>query len=290
MKKKCKQCGKEIKNYKVFCSVECYYEYSKDPTHNSFYGKTHSQETKNKLSQLAKERCSNGPPPFYGRHHTEENKQQKSKYYKESGMFLGEKNPFYGRHHDENTKEIIKEKNKIYRENNKEIILQRYLKRLSLTKEKIEMIFYEYRDGNINLIALGNKYDVDNRVLKRYFILFNICSEEELKKLTRQKKIAKSISYPESVLYKLLCDKYGEENVQTQYELGPYYYDFLLFELILIEYDGFHWHKEMENNDIEKNKLAKEKGIRLYRIEEPNRGGVNFEEHLVGIDGYLYGI
>lgn len=43
--------------------------------------------------------------PFYGKHHTNKTKQIISKKLK--GMFAGEKHPFYGKHHTEQTKEKI---------------------------------------------------------------------------------------------------------------------------------------------------------------------------------------
>lgn len=42
---------------------------------NPFYGKTHSEETKKILSELAKQRTGE-KNPFYGKHHTEETKRK----------------------------------------------------------------------------------------------------------------------------------------------------------------------------------------------------------------------
>ena len=47
--------------------------------------------------------------PFFGKHHTEEAKQQMSEAHKE--LYIGENNPMYGRHHTDETKEKIKQKN-----------------------------------------------------------------------------------------------------------------------------------------------------------------------------------
>lgn len=43
---------------------------------NPFYGKHHSEETKNKLSEAAKLRCQGENNPFYGKCHSEETKQK----------------------------------------------------------------------------------------------------------------------------------------------------------------------------------------------------------------------
>ena len=46
---------------------------------NPFYGKHHSEETKNKLSESAKLRYTDKKNPFYNKHHSEETKQKISK-------------------------------------------------------------------------------------------------------------------------------------------------------------------------------------------------------------------
>lgn len=46
-------------------------------------------------------------------------------------------------------------------------------------------------------------------------------------------------------------------------------FDIFIPELnFAIEYDGFHWHKDKDSNDFDKNKLAKENHITLFRIRE----------------------
>ena len=46
--------------------------------------------------------------PFYGKHHTEESKQKISESRK--GQCSGEKHPFYGKHHSDESKQAISEK------------------------------------------------------------------------------------------------------------------------------------------------------------------------------------
>ena len=67
-------------------------------------GKTSSEETKKKLSQM----FSGGNAPRYGKHHTDEAKKKMSDSRKGKGT--GKDNPFYGRHHSDETKKVISEK------------------------------------------------------------------------------------------------------------------------------------------------------------------------------------
>lgn len=49
--------------------------------------------------------------PFYGKHHSEEYIQKMSEAHK--GKYLGKDNPFYGKTHSEEVKKRIGEKNKV---------------------------------------------------------------------------------------------------------------------------------------------------------------------------------
>lgn len=62
-------------------------------------GKQHTEEFKLYLS----EKYTGEGNPFYGKHHTEETKEK---------YFIGENNPMYGKHHTEETRRIISEANK----------------------------------------------------------------------------------------------------------------------------------------------------------------------------------
>lgn len=72
---------------------------------NPNYGKPRSNETKQKLSELRKGKFTGENNPFYGKKHTEEVKQKMSKERK--GKFIGESNPFYGKKHTEESKKKI---------------------------------------------------------------------------------------------------------------------------------------------------------------------------------------
>ena len=69
-------------------------------------GATHTEETKQLLSELAKERCSKPEDnPFYGKRHTEESKRQMSVAHKNIPK---EKHGRYGKSVSQNTIEAIR--------------------------------------------------------------------------------------------------------------------------------------------------------------------------------------
>jgi group I intron endonuclease len=80
-------------------------KYGKFGEKNGMYGKTHTEETRQKISKINKGReC-----PNKGKKASEETKQKLSKIRK--NKYTGENNPFYGKHHSEETKQKIREKN-----------------------------------------------------------------------------------------------------------------------------------------------------------------------------------
>jgi hypothetical protein len=117
----CPVCGKETffmnlrGGYCKFCSREC----AKSGENNPFYGKHHSEETKNKLSNAL--RGENHPN--YGKHRLEETKKkisntEKGKHCSEetkkkmSDAKKGENHPNYGKHRSEETKKKLSDANK----------------------------------------------------------------------------------------------------------------------------------------------------------------------------------
>ena len=87
---------------------------------NPMYGKHHTEETKQKISEIQSERFKDKEKhPFYGKHHTEETKQKLSNSKKELFKYK-ENNPMYGKHHTEETKQKISKarKGKYKGENN----------------------------------------------------------------------------------------------------------------------------------------------------------------------------
>jgi very-short-patch-repair endonuclease len=188
----------------------------------------------------------------------------------------GDGNPFAGKTHNQETINKIRKSNEIYRENNKEIIEERLLKRLNLTEEKIKLIYQDYRDTQETLDTLQIKYDVDKRVLKKYFVKYRACTEEELKQIAFDKKYKNASSIGEETLYILLCNLYGENRVKRQHNISFYYYDFLIDEKFLVEYDGYYWHNLVKNNDDVKTKTAEMNGYKLYRVREDENRKVDF--------------
>lgn len=77
-----------------------------DGEKNPFSGKTHSDETKQLLSQLAQMRTGD-KNPFSGKHHTDETKEKLRQSH--LGRYDGEKNPFHGQHHTEEIKRQLSE-------------------------------------------------------------------------------------------------------------------------------------------------------------------------------------
>jgi hypothetical protein len=77
-------------------------------TKNGFYGKNHTELTKQKLSEIMVEITSGERNGFYGKKHTELTKQKQSDIKK--NKYDGEKNPFFGKKHNEDTKNIIRKK------------------------------------------------------------------------------------------------------------------------------------------------------------------------------------
>jgi len=69
---------------------------------NSFYNKHHTEEVKQKLSEIN----LGEKHPFYGKHHTEETRQ------KQSVTHAGEKNPFYNKHHTEDSRKKMSKSKK----------------------------------------------------------------------------------------------------------------------------------------------------------------------------------
>lgn len=253
--KVCSICGVSFSHKdkrQKYCSRECYNQKLKGQG-NPFAGKTHSKETVDRIKQ------------------------------KLLGKMAGDKNPFYGKQHDKETLDKIKKGNELFRENNKELVEERLLKRLNLTEEKIKLIYEEYRDTQETLDTLQKKYFVDKRVLKKYFVKYGACTEAELKQIAFDKKYKNASSIGEETLYILLCNLYGENRVKRQHNISFYYYDFLVDGKFLVEYDGYYWHNLVENNDDIKTKTAISNGYILYRVREDEKRKVDFLKEIQNI-------
>lgn len=252
---------------------------------NPFYGRHHSIDSKRKIGGAV---CNyNGENnPFYGSHHSYETisklKSNPRCYH------FSTANPFYGRHHSENTKSVIKRKNKEFRKNNPEKVIENELRRLGKTKEDFFVMLNDYVMNVHNKASISEKHGIDFRTMKSWWLFYNMISPTDLKRVTKYKQLFSNPSKPEMDVYHLLKQKYGEVNVNHCYELDGYYYDICLFGKVLVEYDGYYWHKIVKNkNDAIKEERAKIHGYILYRIEEPPIGKLDMQKEMQNINTLL---
>ena len=77
----------------------------------------------------------------------------------------------------------------------------------------------------------------------------------------------RNTSFPEYVLVYYL-NKYGVEVMHSYKEYGYELDVFIPAKKIAIEYDGYFWHRNKTQEDLEKNRKCKKDGIKLYRIRE----------------------
>ena len=77
---------------------------------NPFYGKTHREDTKSRISQSRMGKYRGEENPFYGKTHREDTKSRISQ--SRMGKYRGEENPFYGKKHTLETKAIMSQKKK----------------------------------------------------------------------------------------------------------------------------------------------------------------------------------
>lgn len=76
---------------------------------NHFYGKSHSQETKDKLSALKKGKYMGDENPMFGKNHSQETKDKIGNLKK--GKYVGNKNPMFGKTHSQEARDKISEAN-----------------------------------------------------------------------------------------------------------------------------------------------------------------------------------
>lgn len=248
---------------------------------NPFYGKKHSEKSKKKMGGAAVD-YSGENNPFYGKTHTKENIEKMRE--RMGGKVSGSDNPFYGKSHSNESLDKIRESNRKHREENKNLILERQLKRLNLNEEKLRSLFLKYKNSEINSDDLQKEAEVDKRVIFKYIKLFKIATTEEIEKIKMSKKMKRSKSSPELKLYNFLSEKYGAHNVIWSHKIGRFFYDFFVLNSILIEYDGYYWHNCRDTNDDKKNSLAKELGIPLIRIAEPESRKTDFNKEFKRIN------
>lgn len=272
-------------------------------TNNPFYGKSHSEFFKDKLKKersgtwyVNEKNSMFGKTNYdvwlekYGKEIADE-KQKKSNE-KNRISNSGTNNPFYGKTHTNEVKDSIREKLQLYRDRNKNFLIQKGMSSLNLTDEKLTEILNDYKNNPNNSRSIQEKYKYDFRTIESYLIKRNIITKEEFKKIKRNKKflgnrdLSKLVSKPEFDVFNKLKKLYGTENVKQCFVIKNtcVVYDICLFNKILIEYDGFYWHKiKNGKNDVYKTKLAEESGYILYRIEEDENRKIDLDEELKNI-------
>lgn len=228
---------------------------------NPFYGKQHTEETKNKIAAINSEKFKGENNPFYGKSHTDEVKQHLSKIGKESNN--GENNPFYGKKHTEETKQILREKTTNYFKN--------------LSENEYYDICDKMSKGQINLYLKDPESYIKNKRKAAYISL----------KSQNKKYI---MNNPETKFLKELERRNIDSYFKYSIIIGNYQYDFGNKDnRILIEIQGDYWHgnPNMFSNDkisekrllnetqkaiIEKDKLKKEFALKhnfkIYYIWE----------------------
>ena len=286
---KCNTCEKikKLKHFRkefLIRTYECV-SCSKKGKKNPFYGKHHTEKSKGKIGGAVVD-YSGKNNPFYGKKHTDEIIEK----LKRDGKcrHSGKNNPFYGKKHKKETLDRIVEKNKNFRKSNPKLLEKYGLKRIKKTKNELWKIFEEYTNSITNVDEIQNKYGNDFRTYKNWWIKLGLIEKEELKTLCFLKKINSNPSVPENKLFNLLCEKYGHDNVIHHFYLGGYYYDICVFKKLLIEYDGYYWHKVILNkNDKIKTKIAKKEGYSLYRVEEKSNRKTNLEYEIRIIEKLL---
>jgi hypothetical protein len=104
--------GREIKPEWIEKTLQKRRSY--DGEQNPFYGKTHTEETKELLKERTTETWKNQPHPWIGKKHSEESKKKMSESRK------GEKNYFYGKSPSEETRRKQSEARKLWWERKKQ--------------------------------------------------------------------------------------------------------------------------------------------------------------------------
>lgn len=273
---------------------------------NSFYGKHHTDESKKKIGGAVHD-YSGKNNPMYGKSNYDvwlekygkdiaDLKQKKSNY-KNKLANSGKNNAFYGKTHSLETISVIKEKNRIYRENNKQKLLKIQKEKLNLTDDILIESFNYYKNNICNFDTLKEKFEItcDHRMIKKYWLETGVTDAENLRKITKLKQFlsdptSRSKSAIEVKIFNLLKEKYGEQNVKHSFVIFPYpyIYDIILFDKVLIEYDGYYWHKERKSkNDDIKTQIANEHDYILYRIEEDNKRKINIDKEFEMIDNIV---
>lgn len=75
-------------------------------------------------------------------------------------------------------------------------------------------------------------------------------------------------SEPELEFRYILEFYFGKNNVIHTFKLENKFYDYLLYDKLLIEFDGDYWHKDKKENDNIKDTIAKDNNYDIFRISD----------------------
>jgi len=83
-------------------------------------------------------------------------------------------------------------------------------------------------------------------------------------------KIFKSgLSSEPELEFKYILEFYlGKKNVTHTFPLCGKFYDFLLYDRLLLEFDGEYWHKDKQDNDLLKDNIAKDNNYNIFRVSD----------------------
>lgn len=236
--------------------------------------------TKDKRQKYCKRSCydlSGEKNPFYGKKHSKELIEQITQKLK--GKSSGKNNPFYGKTHPKEKQDQITESLKKYFRDNRDMILDKSWESKGYSKETLEEAYQLLVDTNETLGSLAKKYNIDRRTLKKHLMRFY----SDIETILQKKQLYQATSKQEDILYDFLCVEFRKENVQRQFRIERKIYDFLLYEKLLVEYDGYYWHQVLPNNDIIKDQLAKERGFIVYRVKEDSSRKVSWQKEIENI-------
>lgn len=99
------------------------------------------------------------------------------------------------------------------------------------------------------------------------------------------------VSVEEASFGNVLSFYFGEKNVKPQFKIKYIedgkkkhkFYDFCLFNKLLIEYDGDYWHQDSQQNDSVKDALAIKNNFTIFRINSKEAKNIEILSKIKGI-------
>lgn len=132
-----------------------------------------------------------------------------------------------------------------------------------------------------HLSKLGVEYPMQSDVVKekskqtcieKYGTPYPLQSKEIQQKVINTLTLNNNVptSKQQIIIYNMLVEKYGVENVILNYPLSNIVLDVLLKyqnELFDVEYDCYHWHKTKQEHDRKRDEFSKSLGYKILRIK-----------------------